>query len=61
MPQTIYGISIAGKERVLHSFTGYPSDGASPYASLIDMKGALYGTTSWGGGFKRGIFFALRP
>jgi uncharacterized repeat protein (TIGR03803 family) len=32
---------------VLHSFGG--GDGANPYSSLIDIKGALYGTT-WAGG-----------
>jgi uncharacterized repeat protein (TIGR03803 family) len=38
--------------RVLYSFTGDP-DGARPMASLIDVKGILYGTT-FGGGKHRG-------
>lgn len=33
---------------VLHNFTG-GSDGAAPYAGLIDVHGRLYGTTSLGG------------
>jgi uncharacterized repeat protein (TIGR03803 family) len=38
-------------ETVLHNFTGYPNDGAYPQAGLIaDKKGALYGTTTNGGG-----------
>ena len=34
---------------VLHSFEGYPVDGAYPYAGLINVSGTLYGTTSYGG------------
>ena len=34
---------------VLHSFEGYPDDGAYPYAGLINVSGTLYGTTSYGG------------
>jgi len=37
-----------GAERVLHSF-GVDTDGEYPEASLIDVKGTLYGTT-WEGG-----------
>jgi hypothetical protein len=37
-------------EKVLHSFAG-GSDGANPNGGLVlDSKGAVYGTTSWGGG-----------
>lgn len=35
--------------RVLHRFSG-GSDGAIPYAGLIDVRGTLYGTTNVGGG-----------
>jgi len=51
-------------ETVLHSFAG-GTDGDSPYASLIDRKGKLYGTTlyggasCYGGSFTCGTVFAL--
>jgi uncharacterized repeat protein (TIGR03803 family) len=45
---TVYSITTAGTEKVLHSFGGSP-DGARPTAGLIDVSGTLYGTTSAGG------------
>ncbi len=44
---TVFSITTGGKERVLHSFNGI--DGSFPAASLIDIGGTLYGTTSSGG------------
>ncbi len=47
---TAFKLSKGGKETVLHSFTGYPSDGALPAAGLVqDSAGNFYGTTSQGG------------
>jgi uncharacterized repeat protein (TIGR03803 family) len=46
---TVYSIAKNGKEKVLHSFAAY-SDGVSPLANLIDVKGILYGTTEAGMG-----------
>ena len=48
---SVFKISTTGVEKVLHSFKGhyYGYDGAHPVASLIDVKGTLYGTTSDGG------------
>jgi uncharacterized repeat protein (TIGR03803 family) len=37
-------------EKVLHSFGGYPDDGALPESGLTYFKGTLYGTTFGGGG-----------
>lgn len=34
---------------VLHAFTGYPSDGASPGSLVLDSGGNLYGSTGFGG------------
>ncbi len=48
------------KETVLHSF-GSGTDGQHPHASLIDVKGVLYGTTSAGGSNEAGTVFALDP
>jgi uncharacterized repeat protein (TIGR03803 family) len=49
---TVFKISPAGTETVLHSFKGTGGDGASPGAPLVrDAAGNLYGTTLYGGGF----------
>ncbi len=52
---TIFALTLAGKERILHNFTGglHDTDGAQPQAGLIDVNGTLYGTTSAGGRFNR--------
>ncbi|MGA7246356.1 MAG: choice-of-anchor tandem repeat GloVer-containing protein [Candidatus Cybelea sp.] len=46
---TVFRITTRGAEKVLHSFAG-SSDGALPLAGPIKANGALYGTTSLGGG-----------
>lgn len=45
---TVFSLTTAGKERVLHDFAG-GNDGAYPFAGMISVNGALYGTTSEGG------------
>lgn len=47
---TVFKLDIAGKETVLHSFTG-GTDGAVPGGGtlILDRLGNLYGTTTWGG------------
>ena len=45
---TVFTVSRAGTERVLHSFSGFP-DGAVPFGSLVVAGGTLYGTTQYGG------------
>jgi uncharacterized repeat protein (TIGR03803 family) len=50
---TVFSISGAGSEKVLHRFGG-AGDGSEPAASLTDVNGVLYGSTrhgSNGGGF----------
>jgi uncharacterized repeat protein (TIGR03803 family) len=44
---TVYKVTPAGAETVLHAFTGSP-DGESP-SGLLYYRGALYGTTGGGG------------
>jgi uncharacterized repeat protein (TIGR03803 family) len=46
---TVFSVTTSGKETVLHSFTGGSADGASPHAALVNVDGALYGTTQQGG------------
>ena len=43
--------------RLLHTFTGSQSSGGS--ASLIAVKGTLFGTTPSGGAFHAGIVFSI--
>jgi uncharacterized repeat protein (TIGR03803 family) len=45
---TVYEVTTAGKEHVLHSFTA-GADGSYPYGALLAVNGALYGTTAGGG------------
>jgi len=52
---TVFSITLGGKERVLHSFSG--PDGAQPEASLIAVNGTLYGTTYSGAG----TVFSITP
>ncbi|MBV9570591.1 MAG: PQQ-binding-like beta-propeller repeat protein [Alphaproteobacteria bacterium] len=48
-----------GAETIVHSFTG--SDGFQPSATLIDVRGILYGTTGFGGTCGCGTVFGLSP
>ena len=57
----VYKVSPERNETVLYSFTG-GTDGANPYAGVIsDAKGRLYGTTSYGGAFGKGVVFKVSP
>jgi uncharacterized repeat protein (TIGR03803 family) len=58
---TVFSITTGGKERVLHSF-GKGTDGMTPAASLINVKGTLYGTTYAGGAdHGAGTVFSITP
>lgn len=57
---TIFRITPGGVETVLHSFSGGPSDGAGPSASLIQSNdGSLYGMTGGGGEAGLGVVFKI--
>lgn len=49
-----------GNVTVVHSF-GKGKDGYGAEATLIDLKGTLYGTTAEGGAYGIGTVFALKP
>jgi uncharacterized repeat protein (TIGR03803 family) len=44
---------------LVHSFAGFPSQGANPYGSLILSNGTLYGMTSQGGAANGGVAFRM--
>jgi uncharacterized repeat protein (TIGR03803 family) len=59
---TVFSIDAStGVEKVLYSFCSKANcaDGASPDASLIDIKGTLYGTTAGGGANNAGTVFSV--
>jgi uncharacterized repeat protein (TIGR03803 family) len=56
----VFSVTTGGTENVLHSF-GDGTDGAQPFAGLVDVKGTLYGTTAQGGTYGYGTVFALTP
>jgi uncharacterized repeat protein (TIGR03803 family) len=57
---TVFKITPSGKLTTVHSFAGYPSDGADPYAGLVlATNGNLYGTTLEGGTDGSGTVFKI--
>lgn len=56
---TVFSITTSGKETVLHSFKGADTDGQSPDAGVIYVKGKLYGTTLAGGAYGAGTVFSI--
>jgi uncharacterized repeat protein (TIGR03803 family) len=56
---TVFKLDKAGKETVLHSFTGTP-DGCYPNGTLVnDRQGNLYGISGTCGSFSQGIVWKL--
>src|SRR5579871_4509703 len=56
----VYAVSPSGQETVLHSFSGYPKDGESPYGGVVlDSSDNLYGTTYYGGAHGDGAVFKI--
>ncbi|HZV76584.1 MAG TPA: choice-of-anchor tandem repeat GloVer-containing protein [Candidatus Babeliales bacterium] len=59
---TVFAITTGSSsvtETVIHSFTGGSGDGALPLGPLINVNGALYGTTSEGGPNDDGTVFEI--
>ena len=47
---------------MIHTFTGFPYDGANPYGGLVNVNGTLYGTTNEGGfSCDCGTVFSITP
>lgn len=55
---TVFKVRLSGAETVLHSFAGAP-DGMGPEYGLLNVNGALYGTTANGGANGDGTVFAI--
>jgi uncharacterized repeat protein (TIGR03803 family) len=58
---TVFKISPAGEETVLHVFAAAPADGANPQVLIQGIDGNFYGTTDSGGGNNAGTVFKLTP
>ena len=59
---TVFKIDSTGNLTTLHSFSGFPSDGAIPIAGLVQgSDGNFYGTTALGGMFYQGTLFRITP
>jgi uncharacterized repeat protein (TIGR03803 family) len=57
---TVFRITPAGALTVLHSFSGFPSEGAVPFAGLVQgSDGDFYGTTALGGTHLKGTVFKI--
>ncbi|HEY1867549.1 MAG TPA: choice-of-anchor tandem repeat GloVer-containing protein, partial [Candidatus Cybelea sp.] len=55
---TAFSITTTGSLTTLHSF-GSGSDGVSPWAALLNVRGTLYGTTGGGGAYGKGTIFRM--
>jgi uncharacterized repeat protein (TIGR03803 family) len=54
----VYSITTSGSEKVVYRFKG-GSDGGNPLAGLVEVNGALYGTTYGGGASGLGTVFSI--
>ncbi len=59
---TVFKMTPAGTVTTLHSFAGYPTDGAAPWGGLVQStSGNFYGTTTAGGANNAGTVFKMSP
>jgi uncharacterized repeat protein (TIGR03803 family) len=59
---TIFKITTSGKETVLYRFQGQSDgDGETPHGTLTNVKGALFGTTTYGGSGGAGTVYKITP
>jgi uncharacterized repeat protein (TIGR03803 family) len=57
---TVFSLTSAGAHRVIYRFR-WTGDGQHPHGGLLDLNGALYGTTVDGGTYNVGTVFKLAP
>jgi uncharacterized repeat protein (TIGR03803 family) len=50
-----------GKEKVVHSFLNNGVDGIFPAATVINVNGQLFGTTTGGGAYSEGTVYSVDP
>jgi uncharacterized repeat protein (TIGR03803 family) len=55
----VFSITPSRKEAVLYNFKGGSADGEFPLASLVTIKGKLFGTTVYGGANDEGTVFSI--
>jgi uncharacterized repeat protein (TIGR03803 family) len=58
---TVFKITPSGKETVLYNFPHGSGSAYQPEAGLVDVNGALYGTTYYGGAYGDGTAFSVSP
>src|SRR5579871_597062 len=59
---TIFKITASGKETVLYRFQGLSNgDGDNPHGTLTNVKGTLFGTTTYGGLGGTGTVYKITP
>jgi uncharacterized repeat protein (TIGR03803 family) len=59
---TVFKITPSGMLTTLHGFAGFPSDGQTPVAGLVQAtNGNFYGTAAFGGGGSKGTVFKITP
>ena len=56
---TVFTLDADGNKNVLHTFQGFPDDGASPENLIRDAEGNLYGVTGHGGIQGAGTIFEI--
>lgn len=56
---TIFSVTQSGVYKVLHEFRGH--DGANPQTNLVELRGVLYGATTFGGTKGGGVIFGFNP
>lgn len=56
---TVYSVTTSGEERLIYAFGEFSPAGIQPSASLTNLNGMLYGTTTFGGDRDAGTIFSV--